>query len=158
MARSVLETAGRGLRSGSAMPGGRRRWLVLALVRLVVVAGLAIDSYVHFDLAGLYSEAGGVINEGVLFRAEAIVALAVAILVAVTGRRVSYAAAFIVAASALTVLLVARYADIGAIGPFPDMYDPVWFGEKALAAVGEAVAGLAALAGYALVRARRRTR
>jgi hypothetical protein len=121
-----------------------------------VVAGLAVDSYVHFDLAGLYSEAGGVISEGVLFRAEAIVALLVAILVAVTGRRVSYAAAFVVAASALTVMLVARYVDVGAIGPFPDLYDPVWFGEKALAAIGEAVAGLAAIAGYALVRATRK--
>jgi hypothetical protein len=46
-----------------------------ALTRLVAVAGLAVDSYVHFDLAGIYSETGGVITEGVLFRAEAVVAL-----------------------------------------------------------------------------------
>ncbi len=52
-------------------------------------------------------------------------------------------------------LLVARYVDLGPIGPLPDMYDPVWFGEKLLAAIGEGLALLAAAAGIALMSNRR---
>ena len=37
---------------------------------------------------------------------------------------------FAVSASALTLMLVSRYVDLGPIGPFPDLYDPVWFPEK----------------------------
>ncbi|HEX6934526.1 MAG TPA: hypothetical protein VF162_20450 [Streptosporangiaceae bacterium] len=171
MTRSRPETDGAGVRAGVAgslgqhgvsqngasqrRGGGAGRILALALVRLFVVAGLAVDGYVHVDLAGLYSEAGGAISEGVLFRAEAVVALAVAILVAATGRRMSYVAALVVAASALAAMLVARYVDVGAIGPFPDLYDPVWFPEKVLAAIGEGVAVLAAAAGIALLWTRK---
>ena len=123
-----------------------------ALARFVVVAGLAADSYVHFDLAGTYSETGGVISEGVLFRAEAVLALLVAIVIVITGRRAAYIAALFISASALAAMLVARYVDLGAIGPFPDVYDPVWFPEKVFAAIGEGLAGLAAAAGIAMHR------
>lgn len=132
----------------------------LWVIRIATVAGLAIDAYVHFDLAGLYAEGGGTINEGLLFRAEAVVALLAAGAVLATGRRASYVAALLVSASALTVLLVARYVDVGPIGPFPDVYDPAWFPEKLLAAFAEGAATATALAGVILAgiagRARRR--
>lgn len=41
--------------------------------------------------------------------------------------------------------LISRYVDLGAIGAFPDLYEPVWYPEKAIAAVGEAFALLAAV-------------
>jgi hypothetical protein len=126
------------------------RRTVLGAARILVVAGLVLDGYVHFNLASTYAEAGGVINEGVLFSAEAVAALLAALVVAIYGNRASYLAAFAVAASAIAALLVARYVDLGAIGPFPDLYDPVWFGEKALAAVAEGIAALAALVGLIL--------
>ena len=113
---------------------GRRRWALLA-ARIVVAAGLAIDGYVHLNLASTYAEGGGVVSEGLLFRAEAAAALMAAIAVSVTSRRFCYLAGFAVAVSALAVMLVSRYADLGAIGPFPDLYDPVWFPEKLLAAL-----------------------
>jgi hypothetical protein len=47
-------------------------------------------------------------------------------------------------------MLVARYVDLGVIGPFPDVYDPVWFPEKVFAAIGEGLAALAATAGIAM--------
>lgn len=134
-----------------ASPGGPaigavsvRRWAMRA-ARVVVAAGLAIDAYVHLSLAPTYAEAGGLINESVLFRAEAAAALLAAAAVAVTGRRVCYLTGFAVAVSALAVMLVSRYVDLGAIGPFPDLYDPVWFPQKVLAAFAEGAAGLAAL-------------
>ncbi|MDR2987455.1 MAG: hypothetical protein LBV34_21720 [Nocardiopsaceae bacterium] len=125
--------------------------VALAGARFVATAGLAVDAYVHFDLAGTYSETGGVISEGVLFRAEAVVALLAALFILIIGKRASYLAGLVIAGSALAAMLVARYVDVGAIGPFPDVYDPVWFPEKVLAAIGEGAAMLAAIAGIALL-------
>jgi hypothetical protein len=94
-----------------------RRWGLRA-ARVVVAAGLAVDAYVHLNLASTYAEAGGLVNEGVLFRAEAAVALLAAVAVVVPGRRVCYLAGFAVAVSALAVMLGSRYADLRAIGSF----------------------------------------
>jgi hypothetical protein len=47
-------------------------------------------------------------------------------------------------------MLVSRYVDLGALGPLPDLYDPVWFPEKLLAAFGEGAASVAALSGIFL--------
>jgi hypothetical protein len=55
-------------------------------------------------------------------------------------------AAEVVAASALGVMLISHDADLGAIGHFPDLYDPGWYPEKLLAAFAEGAAGLAVLA------------
>jgi hypothetical protein len=123
------------------------RRTLLGAARVLVVAGLAVSGYVHFNLASTYAEAGGVINEGVLFNAEAVAALLAALVVAIYGNRASYLAAFAVTASAVAALLVSRYVDLGGGGPFPDLYDPVWFGEKVLAGAAEGAAALAALAG-----------
>jgi hypothetical protein len=134
-------------------PGGQAvwRWVPWTL-RAATAGGLAIDAYVHFDLAALYAEAGGAINEGVLFRVEAAVALLAAIAVIATGRRVGYLAALAVGGSALGAMLVSRYADLGQLGPFPDLYDPVWFPEKLLAAFAEGAACVTALAGVIITR------
>jgi hypothetical protein len=139
-------------RSAVGSVAGRRRALLAA--RIVVAAGLAIDAYVHLNLASTYAEGGGVVNEGLLFRAEAATALLAAIAVSVTSRRLCYLAGFAVAVSALAVMLVSRYADLGAIGPFPDLYDPVWFPEKLLAAFAEGAASLAALSAVLFCRRR----
>jgi hypothetical protein len=120
---------------------------VLWTARIATAAGLAIDAYVHLDLAHLYAEGGGTINEGVLFRVEAAVAMLAAVAIIATGRRLCYLAGLAVAASALVVMLVSRYIDIGQIGPFPDLYDPVWYPEKLLAAYAEGAATATALAG-----------
>jgi hypothetical protein len=133
-----------------------RRWS-LWTIRAATAAGLVIDAYVHLDLASAYAEAGGTISEGLLFRAEAAVAVATAAVVAVIGRRSSYLAGLAVAASALIVMLVSRYVDIGPLGSLPDLYDPVWFPEKLLAAFAEGAATVMALAG-AIVTGRVRNR
>jgi hypothetical protein len=49
-------------------------------------------------------------------------------------------------------VLLYRYVDVPALGPIPSMYEPLWFPEKTLSAVAEAVATLAALTGLARVR------
>jgi hypothetical protein len=152
-------TAGKPYRSLTALRGGLPRSpgpAVVAALRLITVVGLGIDAYVHLDLASTYSEAAAPISEGVLFRTEAVLALLTALALILSARRLSFLAGLAVSASALTLMLVSRYADLGSLGPFPDLYDPVWFAEKLWAACGEAAASVASLAGILLLGFRAR--
>ena len=164
--------AAAGTMSRSARPERPRAWLAalrsqlprssrqaaIVAVRLVAVAGLCVDAYVHLNLAATYAEAQAVINEGVLFRAEAVLALLAGLALLTSGRRLAFVLGLAVSASALTVMLVSRYSDLGPIGPFPDLYDPVWFPAKLWAAGGEAAAAAACVTGILilLIRTRRR--
>jgi len=56
-------------------------WVGAVLLRLVVVAGLAVDVYVHLHLAASYDANTAAISEGTLFRVEAGVAGLAAVLV-----------------------------------------------------------------------------
>jgi predicted acyltransferase len=123
-----------------------RRWTLRA-ARAATAVGLAVDAYVHFDLASTYAESGGTVNEGVLFRVEAVVAVLAAVAVIAIGRLAALLAGLAVAGSALTMMLASRYVNLGAIGPFPNLYDPVWYPEKLLAAFAEGAASVTALAG-----------
>jgi hypothetical protein len=124
---------------------------------LVAAAGLAIDAYVHFHLARPYfAIKSSVLSQGALFRAEATVAVIAAVAVLLRPRRYTAAFAFVVAAAGTAAVLVYAYVDIGAFGPFPNMYDPRWFGEKTLSAIAEGVAALAALALFAMLHAEAR--
>jgi hypothetical protein len=121
---------------------------------LVAAAGLAIDAFVHFDLASTFDPVkSSTLSEGDLFRAEAVAATIAAAAVLLRPRRYTAAIAFVVAAAGTAAVLVYQYVDIGAFGPFPDMYDPVWSTEKALSAVAEALAALAALALFVVLHA-----
>ena len=119
--------------------------VVALLLRLLVVAGLAVDAYVHFRLASQYEGVSAAISQGALFRIEAIVAVVTAVLVIAVRRWITDVLAFLVAISAFAAVMLYRYVDVGGFGPFPNMYEPIWFGEKTLSAVAEAVAALAAL-------------
>jgi hypothetical protein len=127
------------------------RQAAVAASRLIAIVGLSVDAYVHLDLAAIYSEAQAAINEGVLFRVEAALALLTALALIMSARRLPLALGFAVSASALTLMLVSRYVDIGPLGPFPSLYDPVWYSEKLWAAGGEAAATIASAAGVLLV-------
>ena len=134
------------------MPRGIHRTSRVVL-GLVTVIGLAVDAYVHFDLANQFDVVGGGLTQGLLFRVEAVAAVVTALIVLVLGRhRWACAPAFVVAVSALGAILLYRYVDIGQLGPLPDMYDPAWYPEKALAAVAEAIATITSLLLVALPR------
>jgi hypothetical protein len=127
------------------------------ILRLLVVAGLAVDAYVHIHLAGGMGSGGG-LSEGTLFWIQGLVAALVAVLVLFRASRVTYAIAFLVAASALGALLLYRYVDVGSLGPLPDMYEPVWYAEKVVTTVAEAVVAVAAALALWHVSARERVR
>jgi hypothetical protein len=133
------------------------RLLLRWLVRLLASGGLAVDAYVHADLASRYDPIRASISQGNLFRAEAGIASLAALLVLVLPRREIYAFAVAVAASALAAILLYRYVNVGTLGPLPNMYEPIWFTEKAVSAAAEGVALIAALVGlgFTLVTPRR---
>jgi hypothetical protein len=111
------------------------------VLRGVTALALLVDAVVHIHLApGYQLSAPGGIGAGNLFRIEAAVAVAVALLVVLRPTRTSYAAAFLVGLSALGAVLLYRYVNVPAFGPLPAMYEPVWFFEKSMSAVAEAVA------------------
>ncbi|WP_165975615.1 hypothetical protein [Actinomadura rubrisoli] len=116
---------------------------------MLVAAGLAADAIVHWRFApDMAYVQGGSIDGDLLFRIQAAVAGVTAVVILTYARRWSYALAFLVAASAVGALLLYFYVEVGALGPLPDMHDPVWYTEKTISLVGEGVAALAALAGF----------
>lgn len=121
--------------------------LRLAL-RLVTAAALAVDAYVHADLAMRYDlNRDAAISQGDLFRIEAGLAAFAALVLVLFGTRISWLLALLVAGSAFAaVMLYARY-DLGVIGPIPDMYEPAWYSEKTHTAIAEAIATGTALVG-----------
>lgn len=130
---------------------GGVRWLLAA----VTAAGLAVDAYVHADLAGGYDAVKtSTISQGVLFRAEAGAACLAALLILVRPRRYTAAFAAVVAAAGLAAVLVYRYVNVGKLGPLPSMYEPIWFPEKTRSAIAEAVATASALALFVLIQLR----
>ncbi|MEW1808732.1 hypothetical protein [Pseudarthrobacter sp. NPDC080039] len=124
---------------------GRIRPPVPVILRLLTVAALAVDALIHARLApGYQSAAPDGIGEGNLFYIEAAAAAAAAIYVLVRPGKGAYLAALIIAAGGLGALLLYRYIDVPAFGPFPSMYEPVWFTEKALTALAQAIATITA--------------
>ena len=120
----------------------------LALRSLTAVA-LLIDAGVHLHLAPGY-QAGSPqgIGQGTLFLLESAAAALAALAVLLRGSRTAYAFALLVALSAFAAVVFYRYVDLPAFGPFPAMYEPVWYPEKTVSAIAEG-AGVA-LAGIGL--------
>lgn len=126
------------------------------LLRVLVAAGLAADAVVHWrfapDMAPGPNTPSDVIPGDDLFYGQAIAAAVAALLVLAWARRWTYAIAFVVAASAAGAVLLYYFVDFGQLGPIPRMYDPQWYADKTISFAGEAVAALAALAGFLTVR------
>jgi hypothetical protein len=133
--------------SAGPRAGARAGGVVL---RVVVAVGLAVDAYVHLHLAAGYDLNTAVVSEGALFRVEAALAAVAAVLVLVTRSRVAVVLAVLVAAGGVAAVLLYEYVDVGAVGPLPDMYEPISYPEKTYSLIAEAVAAVAALAVLAL--------
>jgi hypothetical protein len=124
-------------------------WWVL---RVGTAAALGVDAVVHWQNAPAYDAVGATLTQGALFRAEAVAAVAVGLLVLVWPRPGGWLAALGVAVSALGAVVLYRYVDVGALGPLPDMYENTWqVPGKLLSAWAEAAAVL--LAGLGLMAA-----
>jgi len=126
--------------------GHRSRGLAL---RLLTAGCLAVDAGVHLHLAPGY-QAGSPqgLGQGTLFVLEAAAAALAAVAIIWRGSRAAFAFAFLVSLSAFAAVVLYRYVDIPAFGPFPAMYDPVWFWEKSISAAAEGFGAVAAAAGF----------
>lgn len=112
--------------------------------RLVAAAGLVYVAYAHLDLAASFDANAASVSQGLLFRVEAILASVAALLVLISRRRVVSVLVALLAAGALGAVLLYRYLDVGALGPLPNMYEPIWYPEKIFSAVAAGGALLAA--------------
>ena len=126
-------------------------------LRALTAVALLVDAAVHLHLAPGY-QAGSPqgIGQGTLFLLESAAAALAALAVLLRGSRAAYAFALLVALSAFAAVVLYRYVDLPAFGPFPAMYEPVWYFEKAASAVAEGAG--AVLAGVGLARTRTRDR
>lgn len=130
--------------SGSA-PRAAADWIL----RILMTAALGVDAVVHFQLApGYQGAAPDGIGQGNLFIAEASAAVIAALYILLRGSRPAWLLALAVTGGGLAALLLYRYVDVPAFGPFPAMYEPVWYPEKTLTAWAQAAGVL--LAGAAL--------
>jgi len=136
------------------MDARKRLMMQVALIAIVVI-GLAIDAWVHFDLASAFkNNKTSTLNEAELFRAEAVGAIVAALALAIRPRRWTAALAFIVAGGGTALVVLYRYVNVGSFGPIPNMYDPFWGpAGKTLSVWGEAIAALAALGLFVMFHA-----
>ena len=127
-------------------------------LRVLTALALFIDAGVHIYLAPGYQAASpGGIGQGNLFYLESAAAVLAALWVLFRGSRASFALALVVALSAFVAVVLYRYVDIPAFGPFPAMYEPVWFFEKSLSAVAEGAGALLAAVGVVRTTPKRRS-
>ena len=138
----------------------RGRSAVEWVLILIVVAGLAIDAYVHFDLASAFDgEKTSTLSVGDMFRGEASVAIIAALALLLHPRRWTAAFAFIVSGAGFVAVVVTRYVNVGQIGFIPNTYDPFWQPTgKWVSAIAEGVAALVALGLFAVMNTYARTR
>lgn len=132
-----------------AMVVSRHR-LVLGALQLATSAGLVIDAVVHLRVAPDYEPVQGLlIGEGTLFRAQAVVALVLAVLLLIWPRLWVWALAALTAASAAGAVILYTYLDLGAVAGLPNMYEPTWLPPgKLVSAVAEAATAVLAVVGF----------
>ncbi|BBH16858.1 hypothetical protein Back2_11450 [Nocardioides baekrokdamisoli] len=123
-----------------------RLFSISMLLRLAAAAGLVVDARVHLKLAGAYdSIRSSAVSQGDLFRIEAGLAIAAAVLILLVRKSFTDFFAAAVAGGGLAALLVYRYADLGAIGPLPPMYEPAWYPDKVDTCIAQAIATAASI-------------
>lgn len=123
-------------------------------LRVFGALALGFSAYLHFRIAAerppLFAD--GQVTLSGLFVAQAVTATAVSLWVLVHGVRLAWLAFGAVALGSLTALLLSVYVQIPSIGPFPAIFEPLWYTDKVLAAVAAGVATIVAIAALATSR------
>ncbi|SDJ46853.1 hypothetical protein SAMN05444157_3510 [Frankineae bacterium MT45] len=123
----------------------QRKPMIEVILIGVAVVGLAIDAYVHLDLASAFAHVKtSSLSQADLFRVEAAAAILAVVGLLIRPRRYTAGFATLVAAAGTAAVIVYRYVDVGAFGPVPNMYDPYWLPTgKWVSAIAEAAAAIA---------------
>lgn len=122
------------------------------LPRLLAAAALAVNAYVHADLAQGPLAADGQLTLAALFLGDAVAAVAAGLWLLVRPSRLAWCAVAAVSAASFLALVVTTYVSVPAVGPLPAVYEPFWYATKVTAAVAALVAGVIALATLATSR------
>jgi MYXO-CTERM domain-containing protein len=147
------------LRAARNRPGWRSGDAVIGwALRILTAAALIIDAVVHLQDAYFYdANAGALLSQGELFRIQAGVAVAVALVVLAWPRWPAWVLAFLVTVSAVSAVVAYTYLNIGPFAGLPSMYEPSWGPPGKLpSAFAEGAGALLALAGLGWAAARRR--
>lgn len=131
--------------------------LRIGLYALAALA-LVVNAVIHLQLAGPFdSVTGSLVSQGDLFRIQAGAGILVAVLLVAVRRAWVALAAAVVAAGGLGLLILSTVVllDLTALG-LPPLFEPVWYADKIIAALAQAVALVAALTVAFLQRRQRR--
>jgi hypothetical protein len=116
-------------------------------LRVIGALALGYSAYLHLRIAlergPLYAD--GQVTLSGLFIAQAVAAIVVVLWVLVRGDLIAWLAFGVVALGSLVALVASVYVRIPSVGPFPVIYEPVWYADKYLAAAAAAIAALTAL-------------
>lgn len=126
---------------------------------IIAAAGLVVNAIVHLALAGVYDAIPGtLLGQGALFRIQAVIGivLAVLLLVSILVRRIALLVALasaVVAAGGLALVVITALVplDLTAIG-LPYLFEPIWYPDKIITVIAQAVALVAALVAAGLSR------
>lgn len=128
------------------------RVLRIALL-LVTAAALVVNAVIHLQLAGPFDAiTGTLVSQGTLFRIQAAVNIAAAALL-LTRRWWAAVLAALVAAGGLALVVTTALVplDLTAIG-LPFLFEPIWYSDKVISTVAQAVAVVTALAAAVIGR------
>ena len=134
-----------------ARRGGARTSLAL---RGLVTLALLASAYQHVAIASGPRVSDGALTLAGLFLGQAVAAALVAGWLLARPSRPAWLAAATVGLGSLAALVLTTYVQVPAVGPFPAVYEPLWYGEKVLAALTAGGAGVGALVGLTPGRAR----
>ena len=127
------------------------RALRIALL-LVTATALVVNAVIHFRLAGPFDAiTGTLVSQGTLFRLQAVVNIVVAAVLLIARTRWAAALAAVVAVGGLALVVITTLIplDLTTLG-LPFLFEPIWYADKVVSAVAQAVA-FAAAAAIALV-------
>ena len=126
------------------------------VLRVIGAIALGYSGYLHLRIAlerpPLFAD--GQVTLSGIFIAQAVAAAVVVIWVLVRGDLLSWLAFGAVALGSLAALVLSVYVRVPAIGPFPELYEPIWYADKYLAAAAAAVASVVALVAVLSLRRR----
>lgn len=114
--------------------------VLAALVRVSAGGALGVVALVHWRSAPAHDLIGDVVTQGDLFRVQAAAAAALAAAVLVSSSRLVWWAAGLLSGLSLLAVVGTTYVAVPELGPFPRVYEPIWYADKVLAAVAAAVA------------------
>lgn len=133
--------------SGTSDRASQRTTRARTALRVMGAVALGYSGYLHLRIAlerpPLFAD--GQVSLSGLFLAQAVAAAVVVVWVLVRGDLVSWLAFGAVAVGSLAALVLSVYVRIPAVGPFPELFEPLWYADKYLAAAAAAVASVVAL-------------